>query len=197
MSLGVPKSDIIDGQQRITTLLLALCALRDHWGKRLATDAGTAAAESKRTHLSNTYLINDGRGGNDRYRVLPLSTDEKAFKAVIGYTGSGKLDAQALGLAPGDSGRVLQAYKFFRTEMSRRLVSESNPQLKRFSKLYPLKAEIIEQVIAHRLSVIAIETKNMDDTNAIFESLNAKGRPLNSARLASQLRLHDPQLRSR
>jgi hypothetical protein len=37
---------------------------------------------------------------------------------------------------------------------------------------------ILEQVIAHRSSVIAVETKSLDDTNAIFESLNAKGKPL-------------------
>ena len=35
-ALGVPKSEIIDGQQRITTLLLAICALRDHWGNMIA-----------------------------------------------------------------------------------------------------------------------------------------------------------------
>lgn len=177
-SLGVPKSDIIDGQQRITTLLLAVCALRDHWGGKIVADQGAGSAEIKRKTLSNTYLINDGHSGDDRFRVLPLSTDEKAFKAIVDYPGSGKLDASTLGLEPGDSPRMLQAYKFFRTEMARKAVSDGNPQLKRFADLYPLNPEIVEQALAHRLSVIAIETKNMDDTNAIFESLNAKGRPL-------------------
>jgi len=73
---------------------------------------------------------------------------------------------------------VLQAYKFFRTEIARKVVGTSNAQLARFAHLYPLDPAILEQVIAHRLSVIAIETKNLDNTNAIFESLNAKGRPL-------------------
>ena len=53
-----------------------------------------------------------------------------------------------------------------------------NIQLKRFSHLFPLDSKKLEQALAHRLSVIAIETKNNDDTNAIFESLNGKGRPL-------------------
>lgn len=177
-SLGVPKSEIIDGQQRITTLLLAVCALRDNWGQKIVTASGAAAAESKRRTLSNTYLINDGQAGAEKYRVLPLSTDEKVFKAIVDYPGSGKIDATTLGLEPGDSPRMLQAYKFFRTEMARKSVPDSNPQLKRFAALFPLVPEIIEQALAHRLAVIAIETKNMDDTNAIFESLNAKGRPL-------------------
>lgn len=177
-ALGVPKSDIIDGQQRIMTLLLTLCALRDHWGQALARSAGAGPAEAKRKTISNTYLINDGHEGADRLRVLPLSADEKVFQAILDYSGSGRLDAAWLGLEPGDSARVLQAYKFFRTEIARKVVGISNAQLTRFQDLYPLDPAILEQVIAHRLSVIAIETKNLDNTNAIFESLNAKGRPL-------------------
>lgn len=177
-SLGVPKSDIIDGQQRITTLLLAVCALRDHWGNLIAKESGVDAAQAKRKSLSNTYLLNDGQEGSERYRVLPLSADEKVFKAIVDFAGSGKLAADSLGLEPGDSDRMLNAYKFFRTEISRRSVPEGNVQLKRFAPLFPLDPAKVEQAVAHRLAVIAIETKNNDDTNAIFESLNAKGRPL-------------------
>lgn len=177
-SLGVPKSDIIDGQQRITTLLLAVCALRDHWGNHIAKEQGVSEAEAKRRTISNTFLVNDGQQGNERYRVLPLSTDEKVFRAIVNFSGSGKLTADMLGLEPGDSDRMLRAYQFFRTEMARKKVPEANIQLKRFAHLYPLDPERLEQALAHRLSVIAIETKNNDDTNAIFESLNGKGRPL-------------------
>lgn len=177
-SLGVPKSDIIDGQQRITTLLLAVCALRDHWGNLIAKVEGVAEAEAKRRTISNTFLVNDGQKGNERYRVLPLSTDDKVFRAIVDFAGSGKLTTDMLGLEPGDSDRMLRAYQFFRTEMARKKVPDGNIQLKRFSHLFPLDPEKVEQALAHRLSVIAIETKNNDDTNAIFESLNGKGRPL-------------------
>lgn len=176
-SLGVPKSDIIDGQQKISTLLLAICALRDNWG-RLSSSSNNESSIAKRRTLSNTYLINDGYIGNDRYRVLPLSTDEKVFRAIVDHDGSKKLDLNSLGLEPGDSTRMMQAYQFFRTEMGRKSVPDTNAQIRRFAHLFPLDPVIIEQALAHRLSVIAIETKNTDDTNAIFESLNAKGRPL-------------------
>jgi len=88
-ALGVPKSEIIDGQQRIITLLLALCALRDHWGQALARVAGAGPAEARRKTISNTYLVNDGHDGADRLRVLPQSADEKVFKAILDYYSSG------------------------------------------------------------------------------------------------------------
>lgn len=181
-SLGVPRSDVIDGQQRITTLLLAVCALRDAWSKNLAKGGSARATEEagrKRRSLTETYLKNAGQDGADQFRAIPLTIDKKAFEAVINFDGVGTFKTDSFAFAEGDSQRVIQAYKFFYTEMRRRAVnSASNPQLERFKHLFPLDFAILEQVVAHRLSVIAIETKSLDDTNAIFESLNAKGKPL-------------------
>lgn len=181
-ALGVPRSEVIDGQQRITTLMLAVCALRDVWGKALARTGRAAdlqAAEERRRILTDTYLRNAGYSGEERSRLVPLTIDRKAFDGIIDHGGVGKIDATSLELSDGHSQRVIQAYQFFHTEMRRRAVNPStNPQLARFAGLFPLDYQVLEQVIAHRMSVIAIETKSLDDTNAIFESLNAKGKPL-------------------
>lgn len=181
-SLGVPRSDVIDGQQRITTLMLAVCALRDVWSKSISRSGKAADVEAgaeRRRVLTDTYLRNAGAQGDERARLIPLTIDRKAFDGIVHHDGHGKIDAEALELSDGHSQRVIQAYKFFHTEMRRKAVNPStNPQLARFSELFPLDYAVLEQVIAHRMSVIAIETKSLDDTNAIFESLNAKGKPL-------------------
>lgn len=181
-ALGVPRSDVIDGQQRITTLMLAICALRDVWSKSIARSGRAADAEAageRRRVMTDTYLRNAGAQGEERARLIPLTIDRKAFDGIVQHSGDGRIDADALELSDGHSQRVIQAYRFFNTEMRRRAVNPaSNPQLARFAGLFPLDYEVLEQVIAHRMSVIAIETKSLDDTNAIFESLNAKGKPL-------------------
>lgn len=183
-ALGVPKSEVIDGQQRITTVLLALAALRDARVRSLRKlQAGEADLDqilgSARRKMNNAYLINDDADGDERLRVVPQMKDKKAFVACLTHDGATQLSAASLGLSPSDSPRTVQAYQFFFTEFRRQAVDESrNPQLARFASLFPLDFDVLEEVLASRLSMILIETKNLDDVNAIFESLNAKGKPL-------------------
>lgn len=183
-ALGVPKSDVIDGQQRITTCLLLLCALRDVRARAELRGAGSAEEKKERAaavrrRIGRRYLHNEDETGIDRLRVVPLATDRRAFSAVIDFDGVGQLSHESLGLDDIDSKRIIQAYRFFHTELRRQAVdAERSPQLVRFEHLFPLDLEILEEVVTRRLTLITIETANLDDVNAIFESLNATGRPL-------------------
>ncbi|MFC5788602.1 DUF262 domain-containing protein [Agromyces tardus] len=183
-ALGVPRSDVIDGQQRITTLLLLLCALRDVRSRSELNARGTkeereARASSARARVDRRYLVNEDEIGSDRLRLVPLAADRRVFEAIIDYDGARSFSPESIGLSEIDSKRMLQAYKFFHTELRRQGVNaEQAPQLVRFAGCFPLDLEIIEEVITRRLTLITIETANLDDVNSIFESLNAKGRPL-------------------
>ncbi|MER5626409.1 DUF262 domain-containing protein [Streptosporangium sp. NPDC002544] len=86
---------VVDGQQRLTTLMLALCAIRDH-----------IAAEDPdyRARIDNLHLLNTFEKGERRYRLLPTQVDRAAFKACV----DGELD----GLADSQIGN---AYQFFKT----------------------------------------------------------------------------------
>jgi hypothetical protein len=91
---GVNRWLLVDGQQRLTTLMLALAAIRDHGG-----------SEADRIHRQ--YLVNEFRQGDDHLRLLPTQADRDAYRAIILST-------------PGTTatGAVAQAYQFFRTVLT-------------------------------------------------------------------------------
>ena len=68
---GVNRWLLVDGQQRLTTLMLALAAIRDHVG---------GGGEADRIHRQ--YLVNEFRQGDDHLRLLPTQADRDAYRAV-------------------------------------------------------------------------------------------------------------------
>jgi len=71
---GVTPFIVIDGQQRLTTLLIALCALRDH---AAAQDQGVVE------RFNELYLTNKFAPGIARYRLVPTQSDRDAFFACV------------------------------------------------------------------------------------------------------------------
>lgn len=98
-SIDVAAFLIIDGQQRITTLTLALTAVRD-----TAAETDGAAGDK----YNDLYLINKYQVGMDRYRVVPTQKDRAAYFACI--------DASS---ATGGSDAIGEAYRFFRIAIKR------------------------------------------------------------------------------
>jgi uncharacterized protein with ParB-like and HNH nuclease domain len=60
---GVSKWVLIDGQQRLTTLLLLLAALRDH--------SRSNGRERLGSQIHDLYLTNQYQDGTDLYKLLP------------------------------------------------------------------------------------------------------------------------------
>ncbi len=71
--VGVSKFLVIGGQQRLTTLAVLLCAIRD----TLASDS------TKRRHIQFHYLTNDGYEGLDFFKLLPTQGDRPDYSALI------------------------------------------------------------------------------------------------------------------
>ncbi|MFC7380630.1 GmrSD restriction endonuclease domain-containing protein [Sphaerisporangium rhizosphaerae] len=96
-SPGNPEWLVVDGQQRLTTLMVALCALRDH-----------QAAEDPvhRERINETHLINRFRPGDARYRLLPTQMDRQTFKDCVEGQPFGATDSL-----------IASAYQFFRTKL--------------------------------------------------------------------------------
>jgi hypothetical protein len=89
---NVRPYQLIDGQQRLTTLSLALAALRDE-----VTDARITE------EITDSFLIHKWEAGMQHYKIVPRLEDRETYCRII--------DQEADGA--GDSG-ISEAYTFFR-----------------------------------------------------------------------------------
>ncbi|GAA1636753.1 GmrSD restriction endonuclease domain-containing protein [Actinoplanes couchii] len=94
---GVQSWLVVDGQQRLTTLGILLCAIRDHVRD---TDPQLAAK------IDDLYLFNKYASGADRYTLLPTKADRAAWIALIERAP----DA-------GGEDRIGEAYRYFRAAL--------------------------------------------------------------------------------
>lgn len=97
---------IIDGQQRLTTILLLLKALFDE-----------ANDEDFKEDLYNTYLINHGRMIKEKYRIKlkTVANDAKIFERLIS-----KQDVEEIE----KGSKILENYRYFRERISKSNISE-------------------------------------------------------------------------
>ncbi len=102
---GVPKFVLIDGQQRLTTLLILLAAIRDN----AATLPGTLANQ-----IDDLLLFNKYQEGLDEYKLLPTQKDRTAFARLMK-----KEPVQ-------DDNQIVRSYRFFEKKIRSRPNIELN-----------------------------------------------------------------------
>lgn len=150
---GVPQYLVVDGQQRLTTLTLLLCAIRDH----------RAAHEDPihRGRMNDLYLTNPYKPEAQRLKVMPTQTDREAYQACVDST-------------PHAGGRdsIGAAYRFF----AAKLVELDDPD-------DPFDIERLENAVISGLTLVSITTNHGDNAHRIFESLNNTGAALSQADL--------------
>jgi len=149
----LPAYLVVDGQQRLTTLTLALCALRD-----AAAPEDPAAFD----RITNQYLVNQyATETRDRWKFVPTEDDRADYFACIkaDHAGAGK-------------GLISKAYRFFGVQMA--LPGPDDE---------PLDHALLESVIVSKLAIVDITAQQGDNVHRIFESLNATGVGLTQADL--------------
>ena len=107
-----------------------------------------------------------------RLKLLPTNADRFAFEAAVENGGNGPAP-----LPKGDSGHILNAYRFFRTAIGE-WVADPADDAEPTEKLTALSTTLWSLL---RMVVIALEPE--DDAQIIFETLNARGTPLLAADL--------------
>ena len=148
-----PRYQLIDGQQRLTTLTLALAALRDV--VRLKDLADLA------DEIHEEYLIHRRRQGLQRFKVVPRLEDRRNYEMVI--------DGTAPGVVAGTG--IIGCHSFFKRAWRNPIADAGEPIARR-----------IFAALTSRLSLVEITVEG-ENPYEIFESLNWKGLPLEEADL--------------
>jgi hypothetical protein len=158
---------LIDGQQRLTTLFIVLCAIRDaRVGARDKEDL------SHWHSLIQASSVDDDGRAHHKYRLTPLYEDASDMLQKIG-AGHFLLvqDTRALSTS---ARNMAQAYLTAR-EFLERFSTDLN-QLRRFG------ARLIK-----RVRLVRIETANVTEALRIFETINDRGIGLNAMDLLKNL----------
>lgn len=162
----VTRHDVIDGQQRMTTLQLLLDAAH-----QVVSERGHEEEAEKLEEL----IINKAtafKGRVERFKLWPSQADRGAF-------------AHAMDPRQPWEGehRVIEAHDFFKQETARWLTGEPDEEGAVPPATEQRRAQELCSTLEHRLIVVAIDLTGHEDSQLIFETLNDRGTPLLNADL--------------
>lgn len=159
---GIQKYEVIDGQQRLTTFQILLCAISTICHNN--SSPGYKSLGEK----ADLYLFNDGLMPDDdildKYKLLPpesntRNSDRRAIISLIEGRGDGQ------------SGRIYEAYDYFVKQIIE-YIGVGGPNRRR-------QLQALLNTLLDRFGVVQILLNSHEELPAkIFESLNTKGRTL-------------------
>lgn len=149
--VGVNQFILIDGQQRMTTLLLFLAAIR-----QTAVEAGQ---EKLSNELRDLYLTNQYKDGDDEHKLIPTQADRGQFFAAAYMK-----DASA---PTTTSAAIRDAFERARQHVGGN-DEDGNP--------YDLRR--LKDIVTTSLSLVSITLAPTDNPYVIFQSLNGTGEEL-------------------
>lgn len=157
----IEQREVIDGQQRVTTLQLMLDAIQVICEKR--------ELKQPATRLSKLVTNDEDLIGEEKHHIFklwPTRTDRDAFRHAMDN-----------GLAVNDfeESLIVQAHEFFQEQVRKWLNDAPDSAYERIDAL--------ETAVTALLQMVVIDLDSRDDPNVIFETLNARGTPLEQSDL--------------
>lgn len=162
----VTRHEVIDGQQRMTTLQILLDAVHE---------VVEAAGYEHHAEALEDLILNRSKvfvGTRERFKLWPSQADRQAFENAMDPHGS-----------PLDDHRITDAHRFFRQEATRWLTGKPDEDGSVPPGTEELRVEALSSTLQDRLTLIAIDLSGHDDSQLIFETLNDRGTPLLKADL--------------
>jgi Protein of unknown function DUF262/Protein of unknown function (DUF1524) len=157
--------EIIDGQQRLTTLQILLRAADHALTEAAAAADGDEGAKKGADVAARQVAILTGNAAyfqdEEKYKVWPTNDDRAAFCSVM--------DAMEPDVLVAQSTRMAEAYRFFREEIQRWLNFDLRPSS---------RPTALAAALQTHLRLIVLDLDDTDEPQAIFETLNAHGVPL-------------------
>lgn len=157
----LPTWNVIDGQQRLTTIQLLLDALQGELDSRGWTQP--AAQVLGLIENPREFRTTD----NDQFKLWPTNRDRAAFASVM--SAPTPVDYSEYGQS-----RLGDAHRFF-ADSIKQWLSENGDGEK--------AGRTLVAAIVERLEIASIRLDEDEDAQAIFETLNARGTPLSAADL--------------
>lgn len=87
---GVQEYQVVDGQQRLTTISLMLLAIAD-------ADPKSGIADADRSKIRNRYLVNPDEEGGKRHKLVLTERDKDAMFALVGGKARPRTHSAVLG----------------------------------------------------------------------------------------------------
>jgi len=174
----VEKRQVIDGQQRLTTVQIFLAAFRDLCHEHNCDDLYSEC---------DYFLLNKGKLAEpetDKFKVWPTQLDRLQFADVI-ESGSRDILARKHPLTKRKYSRkwdprprMVEAYFFFYEQLREFFLGTSAEPPLAADKPLATRLEESFQALKNSLQVVVIDLDQDDDAQVIFETLNARGEPL-------------------
>jgi len=171
---SIETHQVIDGQQRFTTLQIFMIAARDicheldsgKYYERFADLVGNKPTKVDYDH--------------ERYKVWPTNSDREAFKLVHGMGGLEPLEQrlkEQSGLLEQNQ-QVIDGYRYFYRQLDLWLRGELDEELGEGEWDQDERLDALWQVVSNALQVVVINLSDEDESQVIFETLNARGTQL-------------------
>ncbi len=151
----IEKREVIDGQQRLTTLQLLLDAVQYVCEKRNVK--GVKTRLKRLVQNDESILVKD----EEVFKLWPTVNDRSAFTHAM---------HNGLAIDGFEDSLIVQAHEYFQLQANQWIDSDPDSMQARM--------EALETAVTGMLHMVVIDLGPQDDPHVIFETLNARGTPL-------------------